>query len=213
MSDLILDEVFTAQVYFPKIDKRTEFRIKREDVVIDIGANIGLFAACAANETRAPVYCFEPSRANFARLDYHRRLNRLDNMILINQGVSDRSESVKLYLHDDNCGAHSMVPDQRLDSHATEELYEEVACVSLKDAFDQYAIERCDFLKIDCEGAEAKILNALPPDYFRRIRRIALEYHPNVDVLQLARLLGENGFSVVIKGYPMNYGLVFAIRT
>jgi FkbM family methyltransferase len=212
MSDLILDEVFTAQVYFPAVDKRTEFRIKRDDVVIDIGANVGLFAACAANETRAKVYCFEPSRANFARLEQHRRLNRLDNMVLINQGVSDRSESVKLYLQGDNCGAHSVVPDPRLESNSIEQPYEEITCVALKDAFDQYAIERCDFLKIDCEGAEAKILNALPAEYFERIGRIALEYHPNVNVLELAELLDRHGFSVVIKGYPVKWGLLFATR-
>jgi FkbM family methyltransferase len=212
MSDLILDEVFTAQVYFPAIDRRTNFEIKRTDVVIDIGANVGLFAACAANQTKGKVFCFEPSRANFAGLERHRRINRLNNMILINKGISDRTESIKLYLHDNNCGAHSVILDKNDGLSFDETRSEEIDCISLKEAFDQYDINKCDFLKIDCEGAEGKILNALPAEYFKRIQRIALEYHTNVNVLELAELLDHHGFSVVIKGYPVKYGLLFAIK-
>jgi FkbM family methyltransferase len=212
MSDLILDEVFTARVYFPAIDRRTDFKIKRTDVVIDIGANVGLFAAWAASQTKGKVYCFEPSRTNFARLEYHRRINRLSNMVLINKGISDRTELVKLYLHDNNWGAHTTVADRKDESGFDDTHCEEVECTSLKEAFDEYEIEKCDFLKIDCEGAEAKILAALPNEYFKKINRIALEYHPGVNVLELAELLDHNGFSVVIKGYPVKYGMLFAIK-
>jgi FkbM family methyltransferase len=212
MSDLILDEVFTSRVYFPTIDQRTEFKINRRDVVIDIGANVGLFAACAANQTKGKVYCFEPSQKNFAELERHRRINKLDNMILVNKGISDRSESTRLYLHGNNCGAHSVFSAKGDGLDFDEARYEEIECISLKQVFDQYHIERCDFLKIDCEGAEGKILAALPGDYYERITRIALEYHANVDVLALAELLDQNGFSVFIKGYPAKWGLLFAIR-
>ena len=40
-------------------------------------------------------------------------------------------------------------------------------------------IEACDFLKIDCEGAEYEILQGTPKTFFKRIRRIAMEYHNN----------------------------------
>lgn len=213
MSDLILDEVYTARVYFPTIDAYTAFKISRDDTVIDIGANVGLFATCAANLSRTgKVYCFEPSRSNFERLSYHQKINGLDNMVLINKGISDRSESLKLYLVDENCGAHSVILDKGDGLEFQDDHYETVECISLQQVFDEYGIERCDFLKIDCEGAEGKILSALPADYFKRIGRIALEYHTNVNVLELAELLHSNGFSVTIKGYPSKWGLLFAIR-
>lgn len=210
MADLILDEIFNTQVYFPTITSRTKFEIKRGETVIDIGANIGLFATCAASLSRTgKIYCFEPSKDNFARLQYHRKHNGLENMVPVNQGISDKVETLKLYLVNDNCGAHSTV-EQKEDS--ADENYEVIECVPLQQVFDEYAISRCHFLKIDCEGAELKILTALPADYFRRIDRIALEYHPNVDALELAELLHQHGFSVVIKGYPQTWGLIFAIR-
>jgi FkbM family methyltransferase len=209
----ILDEIFNAQVYFPTINSRAKFEIKRGETVIDIGANVGLFAACAANLSRSgKVYCFEPSQDNFARLEYHRWHNGLDNMVLINKGVSDRAETTKLYLLDENCGAHSIVLNKGDGLRFAEDKYELIECISLQQVFDEYEIDRCHFLKLDCEGAEANILAALPAPYFKRIDRVALEYHANVDVLALAELLHGHGFEVTIKGYPEKWGLVFAIK-
>jgi FkbM family methyltransferase len=213
LSHLILDEIFNAQVYFPAIDSRTRFEIKSGETVIDVGANVGLFATCAASLSRTgKVYCLEPSRDNFTRLEYHRKQNGLDNMVLINKGVSDKVETIKLYLLDENCGAHSVFLNKGDSLNFIEEKYELIECVTLQHVFDEYGIERCHFLKIDCEGAEGKILSALPADYFKRIDRIALEYHANIDVPALAELLHCHGFAVTIKGYPEKCGMVFAAR-
>lgn len=213
MADLILGEIFEAEVYFPVLTAWHKFNVSRGDTVIDIGANIGLFAVCAANLSRTgKVFCFEPSTENFARLEYHKKLNGMSNIVAVDKGVSDREENLKLYLLDENCGAHSIFADKGDGLGFDPNKYEEIECVSLKQVFDQYAIAKCDFLKIDCEGAELKILSALPAEYFSRIERIALEYHSNVNVLELAELLHGHGFSVTIKGYPVKWGLVFAIK-
>ena len=53
----------------------------------------------------------------------------------------------------------------------------------------RYGITQCDFLKMNCEGAEYGILYRTPPDYPRRIRRIALEYHAVEDKARLSREL------------------------
>ena len=43
-----------------------------------------------------------------------------------------------------------------------------VEAVTLEEVFDRHAVDRCDFLKIDCEGAEFDLLRAclaeLSPD-------------------------------------------------
>jgi FkbM family methyltransferase len=213
MADLILGEIFDAEVYFPVLTAWSSFNISRGHTVIDIGANVGLFAVCAANLSRTgKVFCFEPSSENFVRLEYHKKLNGMDNIIASQKGVSDKEERVNLYLVDDNCGAHSIIADKGNGSSIGTAGYEAIECISLKQVFDQYNIAKCDFLKIDCEGAELRILSALPAEYFRRIERIALEYHANVNVLELAELLHGHGFLVTIKGYPVKSGLVFAIR-
>src|SRR6266508_6011309 len=74
-------------------------------------------------------------------------------------------------------GFHSVVDDRAQNR----DHYEIVKAVSLKDIFDAHAVEQCDFLKLDCEGAEYDILFSLAVDYFRRIKRIAMEYHGEAD--------------------------------
>ncbi|MGE0882725.1 MAG: FkbM family methyltransferase [Blastocatellales bacterium] len=209
----ILDEIYNARVYFPTLNSRMKFDIKRGDTVIDIGGNIGLFAACAANLSHfGKVYCFEPNKDNFARLSYHRQCNGLDNLVLINKGVSDRTETVKLYLLDENCGAHSTVLDKDDGLKFEADRFEIIECISLQQVIDDNEIERCNFLKLDCEGAEARILMGLPAHYYKRIDRIALEYHANIDVLALSKMLYGYGFEVTIKGFPEKCGLIFAIK-
>lgn len=207
---LIFDEVFYARTYFPVIDERTRFDIERGATVIDVGANVGLFAAYAASRSRTgKVYCCEPSRDNFSRLRDHREHNGLDNMVLVPKGISDRTETATLYLDDENCGAHTLVAESA-QTQSSEGAHEVIECIPLQQIFDEYRIERCDFLKVDCEGMEARILRALPDAYFRRIARIALEYHTNVDILALAEWLGAHEFAVAIKGYPARFGMLFA---
>jgi FkbM family methyltransferase len=212
-ADHIFREIFTMQMYFPTLNNFATFKIKQGETVIDIGANIGLFATYAASLSgKGRVYCFEPSRKNFARLAYHQHINGLNNLTLVNKGVSDQIESVKLYLTEENCGAHSVLPGQATGKDFSTDKYELIECVPLQQVFDEYAINRCHYLKLDCEGAEAKIISALPATYFKRIDRIAIEYHPNVDALVLAEQLHGHGFHVMIVGYPERAGMIFAIR-
>ena len=58
---------------------------------------------------------------------------------------------------------------------------------TLQQIFDRHGITRCDFLKMNCEGAEYEILYRTPPEYLRRVERIALEYHAVEDKTRLAR--------------------------
>src|SRR5688572_25562845 len=48
---------------------------------------------------------------------------------------------------------------------------------TLADIFRDHGIDRCDLLKLDCEGAEYRILYSAPRDVLDRIDHIILEYH------------------------------------
>ena len=47
----------------------------------------------------------------------------------------------------------------------------------MKKIFDDNNIEECNFLKLDCEGAEYNIIDSLPNDYFTKIKKMIIEYH------------------------------------
>jgi FkbM family methyltransferase len=145
------------------------FSINNNDVIIDVGAHIGLFALFSSQFCKnGKIYCVEPIKENFDLLRENIELNKIHNIITINAAVSTKNDTVTIYRNKDDAG-HSMYVQ------GSEKI--EVDSISLKNIFDSYNLYKCDFLKIDCEGEEYNIIETFTRDYFDRIMKISLEYH------------------------------------
>jgi FkbM family methyltransferase len=126
-------------------------------VVIDIGAHIGGTALRCA-KAGATVYAFEPEYSNFKTLVYNVIKNNLrDKVFPINMGIGERGHS-KLYTHLNNSGA---VSTQTVQSGLDSDRYQVIALMPLEDVFEQYKIEKCNLLKMDCEGGEEYVIRNL----------------------------------------------------
>jgi FkbM family methyltransferase len=204
----IVRHVVTEREYAPP-----GYEIGPDDTVIDIGGNIGAFAvsACrAASNGWVIVYEPEPDNAALLRGNLDRNLCR--NVTVVNAAVSGRGGVLSLHLNPDNSGGHSIHRDHGGPTVT-------VPAIALRDLFDEHAVERCDFLKIDCEGAEYDILYSLPPAYYPRIRRIVLEYHGDPATKReqadgLVRHLTEMGYRIdrYTDVIGSRGGLLFATR-
>ncbi|MEM3062138.1 MAG: FkbM family methyltransferase [Nitrososphaerota archaeon] len=187
---------------------KPRFEIKNSDVIIDIGAHIGLFALYASQFCKkGRIYCFEPVKENFEMLKTNVELNRITNILPINAAVSSTSGKVIIYLNDDEAG-HSM--------YVTSPKYVQVTSTSLKDLIDANRIKKCDFLKIDCEGEEYEIMNSLPDHYFDMITKIVIEYHfadtkPEL-LANLVKKLREFSFEVEIRKIFSDIGFLYACK-
>ena len=90
---LILDEILVDKLYFQE-----GVSISPGDIVLDVGANIGVFALSAAKQG-AQVYAYEPIPGTFGLLQQNINLHGLANMVHPrNIGLSDRSEE-KIMFH------------------------------------------------------------------------------------------------------------------
>ena len=137
--------------------------------VIDVGANIGMFALYAAVEWRAGrVYAYEPFGESRALLARNAERNRVAAIVPLPEAIAGRAGPRDLHMQGRH-GVHSLFGDSA-DAVRIE-------CITLADAFARHDIARCDFLKLDCEGAEYEILLTAPADVLARIDRIAAEYH------------------------------------
>ena len=170
--------------------------IGKADTVIDIWGNIGAFALIASRA--APdghVFTFEPETDNFRLLKRNIAANGRRNVTAVHAAVAAKSGVVRLFKA--TKGSLHTTVEGRLDASGLEE----TRAVSLADIMDSHGIDRVDFLKIDCEGAEYEILYGLPSDYFPRIQRIALEYHARENkrarARELAGFLLAQGFELV----------------
>ena len=185
-------------------------QIARDDVIIDIGAQIGLFSIiCAKRACRGKVYSFEPVRQNYNLLRANIRLNGLDNVYHFNLGVFGEGKKIRLSLSRQNTGGHSCVTRRSAR-------YVEIDCLSLSDIFRRHEIAKCNLLKIDCEGAEYSIIFNTPEHCFERIERMIIEYHNFPDsknhVRELTAFLQKHHYTVKQKEYDAITGVLYVDR-
>jgi len=190
------DENATARIITNQDYTPTGHEIQPTDTVIDIGANIGCFALVAAElASKGRVIAFEPNLDNFNLLTRNIELNGFANVIVERSAVSGTPGTLKLF-RGTQSPLHTTIPS-RLDDSAEAE---EVPATTLQQIMDKYKVERCGFLKMNCEGAEYAILYNTPPEYLRRIDRITLEYHATEEKervsRELARFLTQQGFKI-----------------
>ena len=181
------------------------FEINNDDVVIDVGAHIGLFALFASQNCKnGKIFCFEPIKDNFKILTENVHLNNLKNVHLNNEVVSKEDGFVNIYLNKDQSG-HSIY------KKTSEKI--RTKSVSLETFFIEN-ITKCNFLKLDCEGAEYEIIESLSDKSMKKIEKICLEYHDvNNKKEKLEKLISKlkaNFFDIVIEKGDDGMGFIFA---
>ncbi len=191
---MILGEVFL---------KRDYGTVNAGAVVIDVGAHIGLFAIYAATGARGVrVYAYEPVPDNLQLLRRNIDRNHLAERVTWEAlGLAGTRGYRRLYLFQHDV-RHSMYPS--LPLHAAPRGSIAVECITLQDVFERHGLQRCDLLKIDCEGAEYECVYSTPPEVLSRIGAIRLEYHLGVpdtpwgtsSAPALAQFLEQGGFRI-----------------
>jgi FkbM family methyltransferase len=162
-------EVYKREDYF-----QGDCVIEPGDVVVDCGGNIGIFSSIAFDMGASRVLSFEPFPNNF---ELNKKNN--SNAEVFNLAVSNKSnENVELlYTHTGN-GGHSIIEseyDREPGHFQHKNIF--VKTITLDDIISQNFIDHIDFLKIDTEGAELKILEGLSDNNLDKVKSISMEYH------------------------------------
>ena len=182
-----LQEIWLKRIYTDDF-----YRPAANDVIVDAGANIGLFTIYIARQNRhCRVIALEPFAENFQYLEAN--VARLANVTCFEaalgaeagtgqmEAVGTRSLDHVLRMHDVRHQAGNSqvsVPGPQLaarDSRA--EMSGGVRVLPLSGLFDLAGAPGIDFLKVDIEGSERSVFSAATPDVLGRIKRIAMEYH------------------------------------
>lgn len=156
------------------------------DTVVDIGANIGLFAIYAYDKAKK-IYCVEPFSKNVNNLSKTIVANELTNIALFRYAIMGEKKTGTV-LH------NSKYSDIQIGKEGDEGA-EKVGCITLNQFLDEIKADKVDLLKIDIEGAEAEVFDA--PDFnlaAKKIRRIIGETHSTEK--QVRHQLENNGFNV-----------------
>jgi len=169
-------------------------------VIVDVGANAGAFfipvLKRAGAGARAVV--FEPNPVMLSRLERNIYLNGFDNVRVFDCAVGDAVGRSKLFFpRNGNLGQGRVNVDYAGGSEAGVD----VAIRPLADCLAEAGVDRVDFLKVDVEGLEDRVIcPLLEADPALRPRLVYFEIaHDGVWHYPLLETLAEAGYSEIGK--------------
>ena len=186
-----LPDLFLENIYRSKT-------LKEAGVILDVGANIGLAAACfVLHNPGRPIYCFEPLAANVALIRLNCPVARVEQI-----AVGAQRGRIKLHVDPDSVMA-SRIPC----GWETSEYEFEV--ISLDEFTSEHHIDEVGLLKIDVEGMETDVLQG-GQEILKRTARVAMETHGTSRHNEALKRLRALGFNIDAQAFVGTTGLVFA---
>lgn len=162
----MMDEIWIQRMY------TRAFRRPVPQIVVDIGANIGLFTLYASKLwPGSQIHAYEPFPGNYRLLERNTRSIQPAIIQTYECAVAGEVGTASFFVKAES-GWHS------LHSTETENVVEqiEVPAISLAEVV-LAAGGWIDFLKIDCEGCEWSLLSGRGPLLSRSVGYLAMEYH------------------------------------
>lgn len=184
--------------------------LKKDDVFMDIGANIGCYTLIAAKlvGSGGKVYSFEPVSDVYERLRLNISLNRFKNVTAEKKAVSETKGQLKLYVSSAGNTGMSGIFHHDSESGKTEN----VEAVTLDEYITAHGIKRLDVVKIDIEGSELyalkgmeKTLAELKPILIVEISNGVLENSPikSTDIINFLESRSYIRKAIAIDGAPV----------
>ena len=135
--------------------------LKAEEVLWDIGANIGVFSLYAALNKENNVLSIEPSAESYATLNANIRLNGLDKYVkaLCFAGSADTCV-LDLYMKDTSSGASHNSIGTNTNQFGEFEVngFQSIVAITLDDLSEVKGILLPNHIKLDVDGRELEIL-------------------------------------------------------
>ncbi|MFN7674455.1 FkbM family methyltransferase [Flavobacterium sp.] len=162
--------------------------LKKGDVFVDIGSNIGLFSLIASKivGNEGKVICFEPSPLTYTRLKENVTINNYNNLDVRNLGLSDSIGELAFYVSNNGYDAwNSFSPsaDNKL------ELSIKVPVSTLDFELSDIDKSKIKLVKIDVEGWEKFVLQG------------AKDFLINFNPIVMVEFTEQNTFN---SGYPVH---------
>ncbi len=204
--------------------RRPGFELRAGDTVIDIGANIGMFALWSEPQIpRGRLICIEPNPHALECLSMNIDRNDLRNVTIVPAAAGGEHGTMELVYHPGwEAMAHSTAVEapwflsksrmgrlarwlmQRLLRHSDHPAAGPPIVVQLKPLshiMEEHGVATVNFLKIDCEGGEYEVMRSLDARHWARIERVVVEYHDcgrDRNHRELIKILRSNGFEAEI---------------
>jgi len=169
--------------------------LRKDMVVVDIGANIGYYTLIAAAESKQ-VIAFEPDVDNYQLLINNIEKNGLQNISAYQLAVGEKKGKISFFVNQDNFG------DRRIYNFDESGSKTEVDVVSLDEFILENNLPKIDLLKIDIEGAEAIAFKGMKNILNQEHLQMFVEFFPDglkrtgFDPISFLKDIANFGFTI-----------------
>ncbi len=171
-------EILDTGIYEPAMTELVVELIRPGDAFLDVGANEAYFSVLAALKSRSgKVLAIEPQTRLHSVVEDNAQLNGVPNLLLCPVALSDAAGQIELELPPDaNTGAASFRKQWRWGGSR-----EAVPTETLTAVADAQGIAHARLIKIDCEGAERKVVEGAA-DFLsaQRADFVCVDFHPAI---------------------------------
>lgn len=166
------------------------------DVVLDIGANNGLFTLLMLQSGCRKVYAFEPNKDSLVNLTHMFANN--DKVAIVEKAVYINDSDLEFFIDPNNTTIGSL-SESHLQTHGSSVQKITVPAISLKSFMKEHGVDRISLVKMDIEGAEYDIIEHLEDEVYDKVDSFLIEYHDNTDrrVVRLLDILKSKGYDIV----------------
>ena len=176
----IVDKISSKKLNFLVSNEMTFFRVKslfsKEPITIewirsfennsifyDVGANVGMYSIFAAIVSQSKVFSFEPEANNFQTLMENIVLNNLSGKITPYPiAISNETSLTTLHMNIFDKGSSHHTVSESLDHNLNEiktKYKQGIFSTSLDDLSNNWKLPQPNYLKIDVDGIESKIIS------------------------------------------------------
>jgi FkbM family methyltransferase len=198
-------EVFVFKTY-----SQYGISIEENDIVVDIGANVGASIKLALDNKCKKIYCCEPNPVCIDVIKKYYGENK--NLIIDQYAICNSSGFSELMIPSNgkSTGSAKITQSTTSTDYSTC-TYIQIKTLTFKDFIAKNKISKIDFLKVDCEGGEEFIFNETNIEYIKtNVHKIAVEYHTSNLHQYIQNLLNTFGFETHVLSLSDQIGLIYA---
>lgn len=142
--------IIKTGIFEPQSTEAVKRLVKKGDIVLDIGANIGYYciilSKLVGNEGK--VIAFEPTEHFGKILKMNLEANEVTNVEVVNIGLSDKEQQLEIDIGPSSATLHSPLGYDIIEAK------EVIKLTTLDNFVQQHDIKKIDFIKIDVDGHE-----------------------------------------------------------
>ena len=173
--------------------------IRPDFQILDVGANIGCTSLLFSDLGRQ-VVAFEPLSRTFELLQKNVSLSNKDNIKTLELALGDENKEAKIHFLDTNRSTAFILDRTERDDSKTAV----IKVKRLDDLFPDIGIDRLDFMKLDVEGYELRVLKGAEKTIAQYRPIVQMEFNSwTLDVQQ--RICLPDFIDFILTMFPLAY--------